>query len=197
MLRLLPGGSAPRIRLLAKFVEKDFEKLDKLVKLRRDYASKVSAIEADIKTERARTNADDLEEMEAEWLSRRMDAGLFSLQVFISPPYCNFLLSDCAECGCQTTDVILAWLIAEDDGANRKIKALLADRDESASMLRVTLQGSHFPLLPPSLSSPISRPASRIIERLRQSTEQLNALQEDAEGDKMTADMLSTLLQFV
>jgi beta-catenin-like protein 1 len=149
MLRLLPGGSAPRIRLLAKFVEKDFEKLDKLVKLRRDYASKVSAIEADIKTERARTNADDLEEMEAEWLSRRMDAGLFSLQVFISPPYCNFLLSDCAECGCQTTDVILAWLIAEDDGANRKIKALLADRDESASMLRVTLQGSHFPLLPP------------------------------------------------
>ena len=81
MLRLLPGGSAGRIRLLAKFVEKDFEKVDKLVKLRRDYASKVSAVEADVRKERARTNPQEVEDMEPEWSSRRMDAGLFSLQV--------------------------------------------------------------------------------------------------------------------
>lgn len=41
----------------------------------------------------------------------------------------------------QTIDVILAWLIAEDDGAKRKVVALLADRDEDLSLIRGTLQG--------------------------------------------------------
>jgi beta-catenin-like protein 1 len=44
---LLPGESSHRIRLLAKFVEKEYEKLDKLVKLRHEYASK-AAVEDDI-----------------------------------------------------------------------------------------------------------------------------------------------------
>ncbi|KAI4851732.1 DUF1716-domain-containing protein [Aureobasidium sp. EXF-8845] len=47
LLRLLPGESAHRIRLLAKFVEKEYEKLDKLVKLRHEYASK-ARVEDDI-----------------------------------------------------------------------------------------------------------------------------------------------------
>lgn len=41
----------------------------------------------------------------------------------------------------QTIDVILAWLIAEDDGAKKKVVALLADRDEDLSLVRGTLQG--------------------------------------------------------
>ena len=41
----------------------------------------------------------------------------------------------------QTIDVILAWLIAEDDGAKGKIVSLLADRDEDLSLIRGTLQG--------------------------------------------------------
>jgi hypothetical protein len=32
-------------------------------------------------------------------------------------------------------DVILAWLLAEDDGAKRKIVSLLADRDEDLSLI--------------------------------------------------------------
>lgn len=40
LLRLLPGESAHRIRLLAKFVEKEYEKLDKLVTLHHEYATK-------------------------------------------------------------------------------------------------------------------------------------------------------------
>jgi beta-catenin-like protein 1 len=35
----------------------------------------------------------------------------------------------------------LAWLIAEDDGAKKKVVALLADRDEDLSLVRGTLQG--------------------------------------------------------
>ncbi|KAJ5979859.1 hypothetical protein N7481_007157 [Penicillium waksmanii] len=146
LLRLLPGGSAPRIRTLAKFMEKDYEKIGKLIKLRREYAARVSPVEQAIEKERKDYSKEDQEYMAGEWLSRRLDSGLFSL---------------------QTIDVILAWLIAEDDGAKKKVVALLADRDEDLSLVRGTLQ------------------------------EQLQGLDEGEPGQKDFKDMLSTLLQFV
>ncbi|OJZ81479.1 hypothetical protein ASPFODRAFT_37284 [Aspergillus luchuensis CBS 106.47] len=122
LLRLLPGGSAPRIRTLAKFMEKDYEKIEKLIKLRRDYAQRVTPVEQAIEKERKNFTEEEQEIMAAEWLSRRFDAGLFSLQ------YPKLI------------DVILAWLVAEDDGAKKKIASLLADRDEDLSLIRRTLQ---------------------------------------------------------
>lgn len=119
MLRSLPANEAPRIRLLAKFVEKDYQACDRLVKLRRDYASKVAVIDGEIGHERARLDAAESEERADEWFSRRLDAGLYVL---------------------QTVDVILAWLVAEDDGARRKIQAL-AGRDGILEDVRATLQG--------------------------------------------------------
>ena len=81
LLRLLPGGSAERIRTLAKFMEKDYGKIEKLVNLRRDYASRVSPVEQAIEKERKNYSKDEQEVMATEWLSRRFDAGLFSIQV--------------------------------------------------------------------------------------------------------------------
>lgn len=81
MLRSLPGDSAPRIRLLAKFVEKDYEKIDRLIQIRREYASKVSVVEGDISQEKLKLPPAGREDKEDEWLSRRLDAGLFTLQV--------------------------------------------------------------------------------------------------------------------
>ncbi|CAI7611012.1 unnamed protein product [Penicillium palitans] len=146
LLRLLPGGSATRIRTLAKFMEKDYARIEKLVNLRREYAARVSPVEQAIEKERRTFDKEEQELMAGEWLSRRLDAGLFSL---------------------QTIDVILAWLIAEDDGAKKKIVSLLADRDEDLSLIRGTLQ------------------------------EQIEGLGEDEPGHKDLKDMLSTLLQFV
>ncbi len=120
LLRLLPANSAGRIRTLAKFVEKDYEKLGKLVRLRRDYASRVGVVDQEIRKEQVRLDAEEKEEMADEWLSRRLDAGLFCL---------------------QSIDVILAWLVAEDDGAFKRIKALLTDRDESLAVVAATIQG--------------------------------------------------------
>ncbi|EFE35158.1 uncharacterized protein ARB_06115 [Trichophyton benhamiae CBS 112371] len=120
LLRLLPGDTSGRIRTLAKFVEKDYEKVTRLIKLRREYKSKLSVVEQDINQEKSSLSQDDLDALEGEWLSRRLDAGLFSL---------------------QTIDVILAWLVAEDDGAKAKIKSLMADQDEDLGVIRGTLQG--------------------------------------------------------
>lgn len=87
LLRLLPGGSAARIRTLAKFMEKDYEKIEKLIKLRREYAARVVPVEQAIEKERKQYSAEDQEIMAGEWLSRRFDAGLFSLQVSASLLY--------------------------------------------------------------------------------------------------------------
>lgn len=124
MLRSLPGNSAERIRLLAKFVEKDYEKIDRVMKIRREYASKVAAVDQDIQREKSRpSSAQEQGDRGDEWLSRRMDAGLYSL---------------------QTADVVLAWLVAEDEGAKKRIQGLLAERDESLDVVRATLQGLSF-----------------------------------------------------
>ncbi|KAI9734402.1 MAG: hypothetical protein M1834_002509 [Cirrosporium novae-zelandiae] len=122
LLRSLPGGSAARIRTLAKFVEKDYEKIAKLMKLRRDYASKISTVEVKIKSERATLSSQEQEDLADEWLSRRLDAGLFSL---------------------QTVDIILAWLIAEDDGAKARINDLFAKDGQDFSAIQSTLKEQH------------------------------------------------------
>lgn len=158
MLRYLPGGSAARIRTLAKFMEKDYEKIEKLMILRREFAARLRPVEAAIERERQRLDVEEQEAMAPEWLSRRLDAGLFSLQVSTKH------LSPCRPAPCtnapftQTIDIILAWLIAEDDGAKKKISELLADRDEDMSVIRATLQGTFIYVL---------RPASLLISRVR------------------------------
>ena len=122
MLRSLPANEAPRIRLLAKFVEKDYQACDRLVNLRHEYSSKVALIDREIQQERARLDTDESNERADEWFSRRLDAGLYVL---------------------QTVDVILACLIAEDDGARRKIQALV-DHNDALKAKRATLLGWSF-----------------------------------------------------
>lgn len=67
--------------MLAKFVEKEYEKIERLMQLRREYASKVAAVDKEIERDRASMKSEDQVDMEGEWLSRRLDAGLFCVQV--------------------------------------------------------------------------------------------------------------------
>ncbi|TVY91235.1 Beta-catenin-like protein-like protein [Lachnellula willkommii] len=163
LLRLLPANSSGRIRTLAKFVEKDYEKLGKLVKLRRDYAARVAVVDGQIRNEQTNLDAEEREDAADEWLSRRLDAGLFCL---------------------QTIDVILAWLVAEDDGASKRIQALLGDRDETLAVVKATIQGMILFLVQHETGANIF-------------TEQLDTMQGDSEEEILTKDMLSTLVQFL
>lgn len=146
MLRWLPADSAERIRTLAKFVEKDYEKTEKLVKLRREWGARVGAVDAQIEEEKKGLSDGEKEDAADDWFSRRLDAGLFCL---------------------QTIDVILAWLIAEDGGAKKKIQELLADRDETFAMIKATIR------------------------------EQIDGIETDSEEGKDTREMLSTLALFL
>ncbi|OBT54295.1 hypothetical protein VE04_05319 [Pseudogymnoascus sp. 24MN13] len=147
MLRSLPSADGSRTAYVAKFVEGDYGKIARLVGMRREFAGRVGAVDEVIKEEARGLDEEEKEDMEGEWLSRRLDAGLFCL---------------------QTVDVILAWLVAEDQGAERKIKELLAERDEGLSVLGGTIK------------------------------EQLDTMGElETDDQRTTNDMLKTLLQFV
>ena len=119
MLQQLQTESAPRIRLLGKFVEKEYEKITRLLQLRREYASRLDVVDQAIGTERKQSTAEEQQDRAHEWLSRRLDAGLFSL---------------------QDIDLVLTWLIAEDDGIKAAAHDALSKSGTSFDDVKRTLQ---------------------------------------------------------
>lgn len=113
----LASESQARIRLLAKYVEGNYEKVDRLLEIREHSESRLKAAEKDIEQERRvsqlccilKSCIQSLEtfqdlvadgvvvggEEEDTWYLRRLDSGLFVL---------------------QTVDYILGWICMEDDG---------------------------------------------------------------------------------
>ncbi|KAL6708817.1 hypothetical protein ACN47E_002224 [Coniothyrium glycines] len=124
LLRSLPGNSDSRYRLLAKFLEKDYEKIKKLVDLRRDYVSRLSAFDAKAQDRKRGLSKEEQDELDLENIPTRLSEGLYCL---------------------ERIDAILAWLVAEDDGAKKAIVTALGARDETLSdverTLRAQLQG--------------------------------------------------------
>lgn len=146
MLRLLPADSAERIRTLAKFVEKDYEKTEKLFVWRTEYAAKVAAVEEQTRQDEESMTEEEKQENVAVAFLQRMDAGLYPLYMI---------------------DIILTWLVAEDDGARSKIQSLLAGRNATFAELKANLE-----------------------ERLRETDS-------DIDDGKEKRDMLSTLIEFL
>jgi beta-catenin-like protein 1 len=94
----LPSDSPARIRLLAKFVENNYEKTDKLLDIRTSAQTRLTVVDREIDAEKEALlrAADEIESEEKDaWYLRRLDGGLYTL---------------------QTVDYILAWIIMEDDG---------------------------------------------------------------------------------
>ncbi|KAJ3093204.1 hypothetical protein HK102_000005 [Quaeritorhiza haematococci] len=75
-----------RSRLLSKFVESDHEKCDRLLEMHDQYKNKVSIVDRQIERERQENDEEDeddedQEEKEMNFYLRRLDAGLFTLQL--------------------------------------------------------------------------------------------------------------------
>ena len=126
LLRSLPANSESRIRLLAKFQEKNWRVINNLVQTRREIYSAIAMVDKDIAGEAKELSTEEQAELADEWLSRRLDAGLYTL---------------------QTVDTVLAWLIAEDEAAKKQVLDTLADRGEGLEVIKKTLKGrSHCDL---------------------------------------------------
>jgi len=146
LLQLLPADSPERTRTLAKFVEKEYEKTEKLLALRDEYARRLAPVETQIARQARGMNDEEREMQAGGWYLARIESGLYSL---------------------MNVDLILAWLVAEDDGARNKITSGLAERGESLGVVRKSLQ------------------------------ERLDNMDPKKRAKKDTRDMLSTLIDFL
>ncbi|KAH9951592.1 Catenin-beta-like protein [Amylocystis lapponica] len=121
----IPSDSPPRIRLLAKFVDHNYEKVDKLLEVRDAAQGRLKTVEKEIEDEKKELIAEGEEigpEEEDMWYLRRLDGGLFTL---------------------QTVDYILAWIAMEDDGVRTHMVQMLSRRDKSLKDIANTLQIYH------------------------------------------------------
>lgn len=120
----LPSDSSGRIRLLAKFVENEYEKVDKLLEVREHASNRLKQVDAEIEVEKKDLLADGTFEPEHEdlWYLRRLDGGLFTL---------------------QTIDYILAWIAMEDDGARSHLAKMLERKNLTLENIRMTLRIYH------------------------------------------------------
>ncbi|KAJ3554103.1 hypothetical protein NM688_g3281 [Phlebia brevispora] len=118
----LASDSPARIRLLTKFVENTYEKVDKLLEIRDACQGRLKQVEKEIEDEKKDLIAQGEsvgEDMEDLWYLRRLDSGLFTL---------------------QTVDYILAWVTMEDDGIRAHIQQMLRRRDKSLKDIVKTLE---------------------------------------------------------
>jgi len=119
LLRTLPAESPARIRALAKFVEKEYEKIEKLISLREGYTARVKEVERGIEMQKKEVDEEEWEDYEAEWFGKRLEGGLFCLQL---------------------VDLVVAWLCAEDDGARGKVQEELGKSGVGINVVRETLK---------------------------------------------------------
>lgn len=115
----IPSDSTARVRLLTKFVESDYEKVDRLLEIRESAEARLAVTNKEIEQERRVSSSimlgqytgsfllrclhqemiadgeDVGPEDEDRWYLRKVDGGLFTL---------------------QTADYILGWVCMEDDG---------------------------------------------------------------------------------
>ncbi|RDB22492.1 Beta-catenin-like protein 1 [Hypsizygus marmoreus] len=117
----IPSDSPARIRLLTKFVESNYEKVDKLLEIRDSARTRLKTTDSEITKEKEELTQDgeDAGELEASWYLRRLDGGLFTL---------------------QTVDYILAWIIMEDDGIRNHALQMLDRKNQSLQDIVQTLK---------------------------------------------------------
>ncbi|KAJ7591031.1 Catenin-beta-like protein [Mycena floridula] len=121
----IASDSPERIRLLAKFVENSYEKVDKLLDIRETARSRLALADAEIAEERKAMAADGEEVTSDEedlWYLRRLDNGLFLL---------------------QTVDYILAWIAMDDDGIRGHLLQMLDRKNQSLQDIVKTLHLYH------------------------------------------------------
>ncbi|KAG2013629.1 hypothetical protein CC2G_010514 [Coprinopsis cinerea AmutBmut pab1-1] len=123
LLSNLESESINRIRLLAKFVENNYEKVDKLLDIREAARSRLSQTDKDIAQEKEELDEDDdiLADEDVIYL-RRLDGGLFTLKM---------------------VDYILAWIVMEDDGIQAHVVRMLSRKNQSLGDIVATLRIFH------------------------------------------------------
>ena len=109
-----------RDRLISKFLENDHEKVDRLIELHIKYRRRMVTIDAEVKREKHLNPSVDTPEMEDEVYLRRLDAGLFTLQLV------DYII--CELCLCSMPSIM------------SRIQTLLGQHRDSLATVKEVLQ---------------------------------------------------------
>ncbi|ESK96043.1 duf1716 domain protein [Moniliophthora roreri MCA 2997] len=121
----IASDTPERIRLLAKFVENGYEKVDRLLEIRDNARTRLKATDKQIEAQKKELQAEGEEitsEDEDSWYLQRLDGGLFTL---------------------QNVDYILAWVAMEDDGIRTHLLQMMDRRNQSLRDIVETLRIYH------------------------------------------------------
>ncbi|KAK9467551.1 Catenin-beta-like protein [Lipomyces arxii] len=146
LFRNLPESSEQKLKLVARFVEKSYEKIARLLQLRNFTTERMDRTDIVIEGERTAflktkpTKADDLEDWEsdlevrdAEWYLQRLDNGGYRLQLI---------------------DIVIAWLVAEDGdddlGIKTEILKQLKEGNATLNDVKNTLEAYRNEIMPKS-----------------------------------------------
>ncbi|KAG7096905.1 hypothetical protein E1B28_004310 [Marasmius oreades] len=111
-----------RIRLLAKFVENGYEKVDRLLEIRDNARTRLRATEKQIeaqKKELIEAGEETDPEEEASWYLQRLEGGLYTL---------------------QSVDYVLGWVAMEDDGIRAHLSKMMDRKNQSLRDIVQTLK---------------------------------------------------------
>ncbi|KAK9384547.1 Catenin-beta-like protein [Lipomyces mesembrius] len=182
LFRTLPDSSPQKVKLLVRFVEKNFEKLERLLLFRDFTTEQIDRVNIIIDGERAtfmKARPNQKEEVEdweaelgareAEWYIQRLEDGLFRLQLI---------------------DTIIAWLVAEDDEGDLGIKdnvvKKLAETKATLEDVKNTLEGYRQDILPKTPTTEKGNVDGATEEELEQRQEATDL-----------AEMLAVLIEFL
>jgi beta-catenin-like protein 1 len=117
LFRHLPADGPERLRLLVKFVEKDYEKIATLLHIRDEFIARLARIDVELATENVDTEETE-EERRQRWYLRKVAGGGFVVQL-------------CA--------ILMGWLAVEDKGMRKFI-----DEKVGLDEIRETIRGNIF-----------------------------------------------------
>lgn len=122
MLRNCKGGQ--RQRMLAKFTENDYEKVDRLIELHLKYLEKVDAVEDELDLEKPDPDMTEEEEEYDNYL-RRLASGLFTLQLI---------------------DYVILEICSTSEAIKQRVLQILNMRGGSIKTIRHVMRGLYFVL---------------------------------------------------
>lgn len=109
LLRNLRQEDVQRMRVILKFTEDDYEKVDRLIEMKDQYEKKDNQVKQELAEAQRSLSPEDYEEYEADFYIRRLNAGLFIL---------------------QRVCLLIAVLSEESEGVREKAIMLLKRQDE-------------------------------------------------------------------
>ncbi|KAL0095420.1 Catenin-beta-like protein [Phycomyces blakesleeanus] len=112
LLRNLSPDELQRARVIRKFIEDEYEKVDRLLEMKEYYEARDQRVLAEIEEDKKELDEDELEELKEDFYLRRLEAGLFTL---------------------QRVCLLLAVLTAEDNGIKEQVLMLMKRKDEDMS----------------------------------------------------------------